>query len=390
MKILYHHRIASKDGQYVHVEELTKALRNRGHELIIVAPSVMEKDNFGSEGGMVAHLKKYLPKFLYELLEFAYAFHVYFKLARAVKQHRPDCLYERYNLFMPSGVWLKKRFKLPMLSEVNAPIFSERDKYNGVSLKALAKWSENYVWKNADGVLPVTDVLAGYIKDVGVPAQRIQVIANGIDLEKFNEIPDTAEAKAKLNLADKFVLGFTGFVREWHGLENVLDYIAAHRNKNMHLLLVGDGPAKLSLQQRAKALGIDNQLTITGIVARERILDYVAAFDVALQPDVVAYASPLKLFEYMILARVIVAPNSANIREVLSDGENALLFDNTKKNGLIEAIDTVCQDQALRKKISHNARQTIFDRNFTWDSNAEKVERLFTGLLSTEEALMNS
>jgi len=381
MRILYHHRIASKDGQYVHVEEMTKALRNRGHELIMVAPSLMHSDSFGSDGGVVAKLKKYLPKFIYELLEFAYSIVVYVKLSRAVKRFKPDCLYERYNLFMPSGVWLKKRYKLPMLSEVNAPIFKERNKYNGISLKWLAKWSENYVWRNADIVLPVTEVLAGYIKAIGVDNHRIEVIANGIDLEKFANIPNSDSAKAKLGLSEKFVLGFTGFVREWHGLESVLDYVAQRRNPSIHLLLVGDGPARKSLEQRANSLGIANQLSITGIVARDRVLDYVAAFDIALQPDVVDYASPLKLFEYMIIARAIVAPNSANIREILTDNENAILFDIKQKDALVHAVDKLCSDKQLCRKIATNARQTIFEKNYTWENNAKRVEQLILSLL---------
>ena len=53
MKILYHHRIASKDGQYVHVEEIIKAFRALGHEVIIVAPKIAENSDFGSDGGCV-------------------------------------------------------------------------------------------------------------------------------------------------------------------------------------------------------------------------------------------------------------------------------------------------------------------------------------------------
>jgi len=123
VKILYHHRIASKDGQYVHVEELTRALAARGHEIIFVGPKVVEQEDFGSDGGVVAALKKRLPKALYELLELGYSLLAYARLARAVRRHRPDCLYERYNLYLPAGVWIKRRFGLPMLLEVNAPLY---------------------------------------------------------------------------------------------------------------------------------------------------------------------------------------------------------------------------------------------------------------------------
>jgi hypothetical protein len=70
MKILYHHRIASKDGQFVHIEELTHSLKKRGHELIIVGPAVVESDQFGGEGGLVAKLKRYLPKFVIDWSNF--------------------------------------------------------------------------------------------------------------------------------------------------------------------------------------------------------------------------------------------------------------------------------------------------------------------------------
>ncbi|WP_234484013.1 glycosyltransferase [Noviherbaspirillum pedocola] len=150
MKILYHHRTRSKDGQYVHIEEMIHALRDLGHEVIIVAPPGSESEDFGSDAGMVAWLKRHIPKFIYELMELAYSFVAYRQLAAAVKKHQPDCLYERYNLFLPAGIWIKRRFGLPMLLEVNAPIFEERARYDGLALKGLARWSQAYAWRNAD------------------------------------------------------------------------------------------------------------------------------------------------------------------------------------------------------------------------------------------------
>ena len=66
MKILFHHRTVAKDGQAVHIEELTSALRRLGHEVIIVGPPVEQERE--DEGGFVATLKSHLPKALYELL----------------------------------------------------------------------------------------------------------------------------------------------------------------------------------------------------------------------------------------------------------------------------------------------------------------------------------
>ncbi len=104
MRILYHHRIRSKDGQFVHVEELIAAFRSLGHEVRIVGPDHVETEEFGAGAGWVATLKEHLPGAIYEMLEFGYALHDYRRIRRAIDEFRPDLVYERYNLFLPSGV----------------------------------------------------------------------------------------------------------------------------------------------------------------------------------------------------------------------------------------------------------------------------------------------
>ena len=380
MKILYHHRIRSKDGQYVHIEEMTDALRKLGHEIVMAGPAAVAKEKFGAEAGIVAILKRYLPKFIYELLELAYALMDYRRLVRLVKQHKPDCMYERYNLFLPSGVWLRRRFKLPMLLEVNAPLYDERKKYDGIALDRLARWTEQYAWRGADYVLPVTQVLAGYIFRANVPESKVVVIPNGINSEKFSRVLDTEKAKAALGLEGRLVLGFVGFMREWHGLERVIDLLAHKDDMQRHLLLVGDGPVRDKLVTLARSLGISDRVTITGVIARDQVMNYIAAFDVALQPEVVEYASPLKLFEYLALGCAIVAPDTPNILEILNDGDNARLFRRGDVAAFAAAVERVCRDPGLRAHLSEGAAKTIAQRGLTWDTNARRVIRLFEQL----------
>ena len=232
MKILYHHRIASKDGQYVHVEEIIKALRQLGHEVIIVAPNIAEHSEFGSDGGWVDVLKAKLPKWFYEVLEFSYSFYAFFKLAKAIIKHKPDCIYERCNIFLPAGIWAKKLFRLPLQLEVNSPLYQERKKYGGIALDSLAKWSENYVWRNADRVLPVTHVMASYIKAIGVPEEKITVIPNGVDTSIFT--PKNTANRAQ-RFEGKLVVGFVGFCREWHKL--FLFFLTLRRLAKQYLLI---------------------------------------------------------------------------------------------------------------------------------------------------------
>jgi glycosyltransferase involved in cell wall biosynthesis len=232
----------------------------------------------------------------------------------------------------------------------------------------------------------------------GVPRERVVVVPNGIDPERFgnNSLPAGA-TKAKLGLGDRLVLGFTGFVREWHGLDRVVDLVAdradnsdSNSDSGLHLLIVGDGPARESLQARARERGIVDRVTVTGVIDRDRVRNYVAAFDIALQPSVVPYASPLKLFEYLAMGRAIVAPASPNIMEVLTDGENAVLFDPEQADGMRRAIEKICGDHELRLRVADGARKTIGQRKLTWDNNARCVAELFDRLLHPGQTAMAS
>lgn len=378
MRILYHHRTRSKDGQYVHIEEMINALRAQGHEVIIVAPPSQQAESFGADAGAVALLKRYLPKWFYELMELGYSLVAYRRLIKAIREHKPDCVYERYNLFLPAGIWAARKFRLPLLLEVNAPILEERSRYDGLALTRLARWSQAYAWRNADMVLPVTRVLGDIVASYGVPAERIVVIPNGINSERFDTAPDVEAAKRALGLDGRMVLGFTGFVRDWHGLDKVIDLIANDPPESRrHLLVVGDGPARAGLERQARELGIENRVTFTGIIGRDEVARYVAAFDIALQPSVVAYASPLKLFEYLALGKAIVGPAQPNIEEILRQDHNAVLFDPNDPSGLARAISRLCDDAVLRNKVAYNARQTISDQQLTWSANAQRVVELF-------------
>jgi len=389
MRILYHHRTASQDGQAVHIEEMIAALRAEGHEVKVVAPNIGEpsdsegKREMGRQINWVHRLKALLPKVLYELLELAYSLHAYRKLKAAAEEFKPDIIYERYNLYLLAGAMLRKRLGIPLLLEVNSPLVFERSRYSGgLALPRLARWAEGTAWRTADYVLPVTRVLAGYVQEYGVPEARISVIPNGINKAHFASAPKQDEAKAKLGLQGKLVLGFTGFIRDWHGINHVIEWMATpEAPDNVHLLIVGDGPARADLESQAISLGLKDEVTFTGVVHRDTVPAYVAAFDVALQPAVTSYASPLKLMEYLVLGKAIVAPSTANLREILTDGQNAAMFDESMPNSFKNTLTLLSRDAALRERLSINARETIGRLQLTWTGNARRVAGLADSLI---------
>ncbi len=380
MKILYHHRTASRDGQAVHIDEMIAALRQLGHEVVIVAPNSSAAPSFGGSIGWVDWIRARLPKTLYEWLELGYSLLAYRQLAQAIRASRPDVIYERYNLFLLAGIWAQRRFHLPLILEVNAPLAEERMTHGGLAQPALARWAQRWVWRHADCVLPVTRVLAGYVERAGVAPERITVIHNGINLTQFADPPQQLAATGQRT--DRFILGFTGFVRDWHGLERIVTWIAAHQHVQppLHLLIVGDGPARPGLEAQAQALGISERVSFTGVVARAAIPALVRTFDIALQPAVVDYASPLKLFEYLALGCAIVAPRQPNLEEILCDGDNALLFDAAQPAALEMALERLVTDDALRTRLALGAQHTISAGGFTWLENARRVTALATAL----------
>ena len=377
MRILYHHRTASKDGQAVHIDELIAALRALGHEVRMVGPAVSGGDGMGAEAGWVQRLKHTLPKAVYEVMELGYSLLAYLRLARAAREFRPDVIYERYNLFLMAGLMLKRRTGLPLLLEVNGPLVHERGRFGGLGLPWLARWSESRLWRGADFVLPVTHVLGDHVKAYGVPAARIEVIPNGINQEHFALAPTQAEAKHALGWSEALVLGFTGFVRDWHGVDRVVRWMASgDAPAHARLLVVGDGPVRAQLEQLAAELALGERVRFTGVIARERVPEHVAAFDIALQPAVVPWASPLKLFEYLALAKAVVAPRVPNIEEVLGDGDNALLFEPSAPRGFEDALTRLCADAALRERLGAAAGATIVRKGLTWRDNARRVVQL--------------
>ena len=113
-----------------------------------------------------------------------------------------------------------------------------------------------------------------------------------------------------------------------------------------------------------------------GILTPPQRHTYVAAFDIALIPGLTLYSSPLKLFEYMYLCRAIVAPDTDNIREILTDGHDSVLFDLDRKGAMEAAVLRLCEDNALRARVGTQAGVTIEEKSLTWKHNAERVVAL--------------
>jgi len=370
LRILYHHRTRSRDGQSVHIDEMIAALRKQGVTVDVVEPERVSALK-------PARKKQVIPKLLYELLEFGYSGLELAKLAAAILRNRPDAIYERENIFMLSGVWASRLFSLPLLLEVNAPLAEERGKFDGLAMPNFARRTEETAWRSAAYVLPVTAVLGGMIARAGVAPSRIVVTSNGVDMEEFRIVPPEGRPALPRQFGSGPVLGFVGYVRAWHGLPQIVDLLAEDADfAAANLMVVGDGPGRADLERRAKELGVADRVWITGLVERPALPAHISCFDIALQPEVTSYASPLKLFEYMALSRAIVAPDAANIREVLTHRQDSLLFEPNSPKSLGDAIRLLVRDGALRTQLGAAAAEKIHRDDISWARNARRAMTL--------------
>lgn len=369
MRILYSHRIRSRDGQSVHLDAMVAALRAAGHEVLVVGPADFAAARMGESSRAVDALRRHLPGWIGELAEIAYAVPASLRLLAAARRFRPDVIYERANLFHFAGCITAAWHRLPLLVEVNSPLAEERARFSGLSLRRLASFAERLVWQRADRVLPVTAVLGRMVVASGVAEGRITVIPNGIDLADFP--PPAPRAGAEVTL------GFIGFLREWHGMEQVVRALAAERDQlPLALHIVGDGPALPGLMALASGLGIKDRLRFSGVASRAEVPGLIAGFDIALQPAAVPYACPLKMLEYMAAGRAILAPDQPNLRELLTHERTALLFDPGDPQAMWRAVRRLALDAPLRAALGEAARAEILHRGLTWEAHAGRVVQI--------------
>ena len=174
------------------------------------------------------------------------------------------------------------------------------------------------------------------------------------------------------------VLGFVGWFRQWHGLGEMIAALdtAGIFRLGAKLLLVGDGPARPELERLIGERGLGGSVTITGPVDRQALFGHLAAMDIALQPAATQYASPMKLFEYLAAGKAVVAPDQDNIREVVQDGENALLAPPGDWVRFAGRVRELMDDPGLRRRLGQAGRKTILENGRTWQENASRVAAL--------------
>lgn len=404
MKILYHHRTRAGDAQGIHIAEIQRAFRNRGHLVVEVAlveaGAEARADEKGGSArglaGIASRLSEALPLPAKEVLELGYNAVAYRRLSDAIRRIRPDFLYERYSANTFAGLAAARRHGVPFVLEVNSPLALEKAEHDGLFFKRLTRSLERRLCSGADVTIAVTRVLAGILEGEGVPPGRIVVMPNGVRRE-FGTGADREGFRRRLGIPpDAVVAGFVGWFRAWHGLERMLEAAASPewREADIHLVLAGDGPAMPALRAMRAELGLEDRVHLCGAVPRHEVESALAAFDIAVQPAVTSYACPMKVIEYMAAGLAIVAPGSDNVRELLLDGETALLCSGDQyppmpsMEALRDGVLRLARDPELRRRLGEAARRALLERGYLWEENARRVEELVARIKQRQGAVV--
>ena len=382
MKILYHHRTLGDGAEGIHVAEIIKAFKNLGHEVRVVS-LIGEKTNVVSKKqNKWSNIKKLMPGFLYEIGEMAYNIQGYRSIGQAVAEFNPDFIYDRYVSYNYSAVGTGRRHNIPVILEVNAPYADEKQTFDEkLFFKNLASQSERKICRDATIVIVVSTPLKEILISKGIPEQQIVVMPNGADPDVFHPSIDGTSVRQRYNLQGKIVIGFTGILRPWHGIDLLVDAFGniLDGREDLHFLIVGDGPIRSELERDIAAKGLSQHIAITGRQSHDVVSTFVAAMDITVSPRATPYASPMKILEYMAMGKTVVAPDTSNIRDIISHGKDGILFQAEEVGSLTKALNEVVNDSELRMELGKNARKKIEDER-TWSHNAAGVISLIKGL----------
>jgi len=296
---------------------------------------------------------------------------------RQARLNPPDAIYERYSLCATAGGRLARALGVPHLLEVNAPLSDEEEAYRGLVLKRLTRTLERRILRGADRVFIVSAGLRRFARALGVRDERVEVLPNGVDLERFHPGRDGSSVRRALGWDESFVVGFAGTLKAWHGTEILVDAFARlHAARpRARLLLVGHGPMRKSLEKRLARAGLSGVAHFTGEVTHEAVADHLAAADVLVAPYTPSerfYFSPLKLYEYMALGKPVVASDIGQLAEVLDPGANALLVPPGDVEALEAALERLERDPALAHRLAGEAARTARE-NHSWARNAHRI-----------------
>jgi glycosyltransferase involved in cell wall biosynthesis len=223
------------------------------------------------------------------------------------------------------------------------------------------------------GLVLHSQLAAASYKKIGYDDERLLVAHNGVNVERFTDELSKADARRILDLnQDSVIVTYTGRVNKEKGLSTLLRL--AKEFKEVEFLIVGS-EGEGAIEREAK--GLPN-VQVYPWQSVEDVPKFLSASDILFIPptaaplkDVGNTVLPMKTFSYMAAGKIILGPNTPDLKEVLTDGENAILVQPDNFSALKKQFGAIVNNVPTNRPLGVQAKKDI--ENSTWENRAEKI-----------------
>lgn len=242
------------------------------------------------------------------------------------------------------------------------------------------------VSKKANKCIAICKGIADVLVKGGVPANKIEIVPNAVEPDKFPIIKKDVGLTERLKLENKIIFGYVTNVRWFEGIQTIIKAWPKiiKKNPNAIFLLIGDGPYLEKLKSNIKELGIEKSFLTIGRIPHNDIAMYYSLIDIFVVPRINVPVSnivtPLKPLEAMISKKAIIVSDVNALKEMVIDGETGLHFRADDEKHLAEVCIKLANDTELRTKLGEDGRKWVI-KNRTWDINAKQYTEIYNNLI---------
>lgn len=293
--------------------------------------------------------------------------------ARAAAEMRPHVLHANHLMFQTSlaAALLAPRLGVPLVSTAHlGPLTSLR-----APLRLPATVHEQsvgrFILRRSRRVIAVSTSVAAHLRHLGVDPERIDVVLNGVDHDRFHP-PAVAPPGGGVP-----AIVFVGRLIANKGPALFLQALGALAAAGIGFSaeVVGDGPLRAKLEAEVARLGLGSQVTFSGEVTD--VADRLRQADVMVRPSLTE-GLPLAVLEAMATGNCVLASNIPGNAELVVPGESGLLFRPGDASDLARQLTTLLTDPALRRRLAAEGCRRA--AAYSWDATAEATARVLTGV----------
>ena len=256
----------------------------------------------------------------------------------------------------------------------------------GVSFHVPRARRIGYTSRRVHAIVAVCDSIKRDLVATGVPAEKIEVIYSGTDVERFHPGLDGQAIRRELGLtAEHFLVTQIG-VRSWRGWRDVLDAMAhiAPAAPRARLLFVGaPAPRIAELGDHARERGLDGRVLVLG--HREDVPQILTASDVVVDASYAGAGLTGSIREALACERPVVATDLAGMPELVIDGETGLLVPPRDPAALGGALLRVLENPTWAQTMARAGRKRV-DAHFSLRAKLDATEALYRRLVVTKAA----